>query len=179
MLMTEIPKIDRQHGLHPISVSDSDALNIVFIHGLDGDAFTSWMSNPDDIATFWPLWLAKDCPDAGVWTLGYPANSTNWKAQSMPLADQGVQLLDRLATHRLGERPLLFVSHSMGGIIAKQLLRHANDLGVPRWQKIATQTRGIAFIATPHSGANLANFATFASAIYRTSDNQRGGLPCV
>jgi AcrR family transcriptional regulator len=82
-----------------------------------------------------------------------------------------VQLLDRLATHRLGERPLLFVSHSMGGIIAKQLLRHANDLGVPRWQKIATQTRGIAFIATPHSGANLANFATFASAIYRTSES--------
>jgi hypothetical protein len=37
----------------------------------------------------------------------------------------------------------------MGGIVVKQLLRHAESFGVNRWKSIATSTKGIAFIATP------------------------------
>lgn len=71
----------------------------------------------------------------------------------MPLADRGNQVLDLLSSEGLGQRPLVFITHSMGGIVAKQILRNADDLGVKRFEPILAQTRGIAFIATPHSGA--------------------------
>lgn len=58
----------------------------------------------------------------------------------------------------------------MGGIVVKQILRHAESFGVNRWKSIATSTKGIAFIATPHSGANIANFAEFARAVLRTNE---------
>ena len=44
----------------------------------------------------------------------------------------------------------------MGGILVKQLRRHATSFGVDRWESIATRTAGVAFVATPHSGADIA-----------------------
>ena len=89
----------------------------------------------------------------------------------MPLADRGNQVLDLLNNEGLGERPLAFITHSMGGIVVKQILRNADDLGVKRFAPILAQTRGIAFIATPHTGAHIANFAELAAAIYRTNEH--------
>jgi len=159
-------------GLVPIAGCDDPdrALDLVLIHGLGGDAFTTWMTDRDRIDTFWPDWLAADRPRLGIWTLGYAADASGWTAESMALADRGTQLLDLFENEGLGERPLVFVTHSLGGIIAKQVLRHAEGFGVARWRRIATSTRGIAFIATPHTGANLANFAEFASAVFRTNE---------
>lgn len=163
---------EKREGLLPVAGShhpDRD-LDLILVHGLGGDAFTTWMADPECMETFWPAWLGVDRPRLGIWTLGYAANASGWKAESMALADRGTQLLDQMETEGLGERPLVFVTHSLGGIVAKQVLRHAVSFGVPRWRRIAEQTRGIAFIATPHSGANLASFAEFASAVFRTNE---------
>lgn len=172
MLLTRIPEPDARRGLQKIAGCDDDTrgIDIVFIHGLGGDAWTTWMADKDDIGTFWPNWIAAELPQAGLWTLGYAAEGSKWKEESMPLADRGNQVLDLLSNEGLGERPLAFVTHSMGGIVAKQILRHAESFGVERWEAIAKQTRGIAFIATPHSGAHVANFAELAAAIYRTNE---------
>ena len=163
---------DHRLGLLPVTARDDPdrVLDLVLIHGLGGDAFTTWMAERERIDTFWPNWLAADRPRLGIWTLGYAADASGWKAESMALADRGTQLLDLFENEGLGERPLVFVTHSLGGIIAKQVLRHAEGFGVARWRRIATSTRGIAFIATPHTGANLANFAQFASAVFRTNE---------
>ena len=170
MALTRLPA--ERFGLLPIAACRDPGrrLDLVLVHGLGGDAFTTWMADRDDMATFWPNWLARDRPGIWVWTLGYAADASGWKAESMALADRGTQVLDLLENEGLGERPLVFVTHSLGGIVAKQLLRHADGFGVPRWRGIAEQTRGIAFIATPHSGANLASFAEFASAVFRTNE---------
>ncbi|MCB1958290.1 MAG: hypothetical protein KDG55_21645, partial [Rhodocyclaceae bacterium] len=163
---------EKREGLLPVAGShhpDRD-LDLILVHGLGGDAFTTWMADPECMETFWPAWLGVDRPRLGIWTLGYAANASGWKAESMALADRGTQVLDQMETEGLGERPLVFVTHSLGGIVAKQVLRHAVSFGVPRWRRIAEQTRGIAFIATPHSGANLASFAEFASAVFRTNE---------
>jgi pimeloyl-ACP methyl ester carboxylesterase len=170
MALTRIP--DERRGLQKIAGCDdaNRVVDIVFIHGLGGDSWTTWIAEKDDINTFWPNWLATDFPSAGLWTLGYAASGSKWKEESMPLADRGNQVLDLLENDGLGERPLIFITHSMGGIVAKQILRHAESFGVPRWEAIARNTRGIAFIATPHSGAHIANFAELASAVYRTNE---------
>jgi len=170
MAVTQLPG-DRRGLLRIAACDDPDRiLDLVLVHGFGGDAFTTWMADPDRIETFWPNWLAEDRPRVGLWTLGYAADATKWKAESMALADRGTQVLDLLENEGLGDRPLVFVTHSLGGIVAKQLLRHADTFGVPRWRRIADQTCGIAFIATPHTGANLANFAQLASVVFRTNE---------
>ena len=168
MLQTQIP--DERRGLQRIAGCDNAqrSLDIVFIHGLGGDSWTTWMA--DGIQTFWPNWLAEEFPQVGLWTLGYAASGSKWKEESMPLTDRGNQVLDLLANDGIGERPLVFITHSMGGIVAKQILRHALSFGVPHWEAIGEQTRGLAFIATPHSGAHIAGFAELASAVYRTNE---------
>jgi len=146
------------------------AADLVFVHGLGGGPRTTWMREPSDDATFWPDWLASDFPTLGVWTLGYAADISAWQRESMPLPDRGNAVLEQLVNEGLGERPIIFVAHSLGGILVKQILNAAESQGVPRWQRIAQATRGIAFIATPHSGANIASFASFIGSLLRANE---------
>ena len=48
--------------------------------------------------------------------------------------------------------------HSFGGLVVKQMLRAALDSSNDDWKQIAAQTRGIAFLATPHAGSRLADW---------------------
>ena len=159
-------------GLTPVSGCDSPSrlVDIVFVHGLGGGSHSTWTA-AGDATWFWPAWVAADFPDAGVWTLGYRADASAWTSSSMPIADRGTALLEALVNEGIGERPTLFIAHSMGGILVKQLLRHASSYGVARWAAVAEQLRGIVFVATPHAGASLAGFAEFARLVLRTNEH--------
>ena len=161
-------------GLSPVCGTDSPSRkgDIVFVHGLGGRSHSTWMTEGEP-ASFWPMWLQSDTPNAGVWTLGYAADASKWQSESMPLADRGNTVLEQLYSEGLGDRPIVFIAHSMGGVVVKQLLRHAESFGVRRWQALARQVKGIAFIATPHSGANIANFAELAKHVLRTNEPVR------
>jgi pimeloyl-ACP methyl ester carboxylesterase len=143
--------------------------DIVFVHGLGGGSHSSWMNGAAE-ESFWPAWICADFPDVGVWTLGYHADISAWTTESMPLADRGTAILEELANEGVGERPVIFIAHSMGGILVKQILRHATSFGVDRWESIASRTAGVAFVATPHSGADLAGFAEIARLLLRTNE---------
>jgi len=149
--------------------SSSRVGDVVFVHGLGGGSHSTWMarSDPD---RFWPAWIAADFPHAGVWTLGYQADVSAWTNESMPIADRGTAILEALTNEGIGERPVIFITHSMGGILVKQILRHATSFGVERWESIARRTCGIAFVATPHAGADLAGFAELARLVLRTNE---------
>ena len=54
------------------------------------------------------------------------------------------------------KRPLIFIAHSLGGIIAKQALVWAHR--EPRYQSIKDHTLGIVFFGTPHRGSDKANY---------------------
>ena len=84
------------------------AADVVFVHGLDGDAKRTWMAIPprlgliqrfwhwltatenvpQPMVDFWPEWVASDFPEAGIWSLAYPAASTAWVGTAMPLPDR-------------------------------------------------------------------------------------------
>ncbi len=87
----------------------------------------------------------------------------------MPLADRATNVLALLETEGLGERPIVFVTHSMGGLLTKQLLRHARDFGDPNWVKVAGQTRGIVFLSTPHSGSDIAGWVKHIGLVLRST----------
>ncbi|HOG92930.1 MAG TPA: hypothetical protein PLE80_05100, partial [Opitutaceae bacterium] len=104
--------------LHPIGATPSAQRkgDVVFIHGLGGDAFATWRHGADD-STSWPHWLAKDFPDIGVWSLGYAASPTRWghflrkkhdHGFTMPLPDRAGEVLNLMVQQKLGDRPLMF-----------------------------------------------------------------------
>jgi len=133
--------------------------DVIFIHGLGGNARSTWhpkgMQDDDE---FWPVWLGSDRPELGIWSLGYEVEPFAWKGSTMPLVDRATHTLALMETDDIGKRPVLFITHSMGGLLIKQMLRHAHDFGSQEWKTIVEQTRGIVFLSTPHSGADIANW---------------------
>jgi tetratricopeptide (TPR) repeat protein/pimeloyl-ACP methyl ester carboxylesterase len=154
------------------------ALDVVFVHGLAGDAFKTWRGE-GDTKTFWPHWLAEEWPNIAVWSVGYSAPKHNWRLVSaerqdgMPLFDRGGQILDLLAQEGLGHRPIIFVAYSLGGLVVKQLLRRAHDAAGANesWSRIRTNTKSIVFLATPHTGSAVAVWAKLMGPIVRPSIN--------
>ena len=142
--------------------------DVVFVHGLGGDGRGTWHpEEKKDDDNFWPFWLGDDLGHVGIWSLGYEVEPTRWKGSAMPLVERGINVLSILDLEEIGERPVVFITHSMGGLLVKQMLRHALDFNNPRWQKIVEQTKGIVYLSTPHSGADLANWTKYIGLILR------------
>jgi triacylglycerol esterase/lipase EstA (alpha/beta hydrolase family) len=64
-------------------------------------------------------------------------------------------LLDKLIAAGVGERPVVFVTHSMGGLVVKQMLLQAGQDA--KCAHLVDQTSGIVFYSTPHFGSKLAD----------------------
>jgi triacylglycerol esterase/lipase EstA (alpha/beta hydrolase family) len=167
--------------------SNERGADVVFVHGLDGDPRSTWMPTPPRVgpfrrlwewltatqqvpqanAGFWPEWLASEFPQVGIWSLAYPAGSTAWLGTAMPLPDRARQVLQLMRLKGLGQRPLVFIVHSLGGLLVKELLRTAHTQNNAEWKEISAATTGILFLATPHSGASLATLVDLFRAVTR------------
>lgn len=131
-------------------------IDLVFLHGLTGDPVETWSSESN--GEFWPEWLADDLGDVDVYTIGYPASIfAQWANKEMDLFERAGNILEHMAGSNLGSRPIVFVTHSLGGILAKQILRRAIDSTDGDHKRIAESTKLVIFLATPHTGASLAS----------------------
>lgn len=142
--------------------------DVVFVHGLDGDARSTWHP-ANDPSSFWPGWLGEDLPQVGVWSLGYAVSSSAWKGHSMPLSDRATNTLDLLELDGLGQRPLVFICHSLGGLLIKQALRHARDSKSAAIRAICDQAKLVVFLSTPHSGADMASWMKHIGTLLRAT----------
>jgi hypothetical protein len=146
--------------LHPIprTRTGEPRADVIFVHGLSGHPFETWQHdkrNPEDC---WPFWLATEVPEAAVWTLGYDAAWHQWFGRdAMPLPYRARDVLGELVSHDIGRLPISFVCHSLGGLLVKKVLESGVTLNNPDWLRISEQTRAIAFVGTPHAGADLAS----------------------
>ena len=133
-------------------------LDVVFVHGLGGDDTATWTVR--GASDSWLEWLGQDIPSIAVWSLCYPAGATKWTTagEGMALSDRAAGLIPTMLYYGIGSRGTVFVCHSLGGLIVKQILRHSAEMAMPAWRAIAVSTLGVAFLATPHSGSNLASF---------------------
>jgi len=129
--------------------------DVVFVHGLTGDSEATWRHENGE---FWPSWLAHDFPQINVYTVGYPSALTAsvGKGAGASLADRGTILLDRLVSRPSSNLPIVFITHSLGGLVVKQALRKSQDASAERRRRVGKSVLGVVFIATPHAGAQIA-----------------------
>lgn len=135
-------------------------IDVVFIHGLSGHPVDTWtcQESIDPRGKYWPEWLADDIPGANVYTLGYPAGLFGkFSDKEMNIYERSQNILEQLTTYDIGERPIAIVCHSLGGILAKQLIHTGLHSGNDEWSAISKKIALIVFLATPHTGSVLAS----------------------
>ncbi|SPO01370.1 uncharacterized protein DNG_04046 [Cephalotrichum gorgonifer] len=149
---------------HPKATAD-----IVFVHGLNGAPDRTWTASN---GIFWPLQLLVptlvDAP-ANIIVYGYNADVATWKKDMSPTDNfvyhHAQNLVMSLATHRRNanttRNPIIWVCHSLGGVVAKRALLYSNDVRDPEldlWRSIYVSTYAMIFLGTPHTGSNLASW---------------------
>ncbi|PVF99568.1 hypothetical protein CPB86DRAFT_290098, partial [Serendipita vermifera] len=164
-------------GFKELSPGQDPVVDIVAIHGLDGHREMSWM------AANGTMWLKDllplDIPNARILTYGYDSDArrfTHTSTQSIfRHAETFVEDLT-LARSANPERPIIFVAHSLGGIILKKALALCNGSNHRRdCKSIKVSTYAILFFGTPHSGANSVNLAQWMGkllSIYMFTDDK-------
>jgi tetratricopeptide (TPR) repeat protein/pimeloyl-ACP methyl ester carboxylesterase len=134
--------------------------NVVFFHGLGGDSKSTWQATKDE-ASLWLPWLAQDIEGLSVYSVGYEAPVSGWHGSAMELTDRAANVLNLLLVEPdLGAGQLILAGHSLGGLVIKQVLRKAADEAVERAEasSFIERVRKVAFLATPHAGADLAGW---------------------
>lgn len=142
--------------------NESVLVDVVFVHGLGGDDQTTWAATHGGDS--WLEWLASDVSNIAVWSLKYPAGATKWTTagEGMSLPDRAANLIPTMLYYGIGSRKTVFVCHSLGGLVVKQILKYSSEMAIPEWTTLLESTLGVVFLATPHHGSNLASFAQAA-----------------
>jgi hypothetical protein len=146
-------------------------VDIVFVHGITGNARRTWTYRKKGVEVFWPGELLHlDVPDARILTFGYDADVVNWTsaASANRLANHAENLLGAICRLRdqseSSQRPILFVMHSLGGLVVQSALDLSRSSPEPHLRLLETCTTGLLFLGTPHFGSDLASWGAFWAA---------------
>ncbi|KAH7466543.1 hypothetical protein FOMA001_g16824 [Fusarium oxysporum f. sp. matthiolae] len=154
-------KSDDKYGLQPhvdiIQDCQDAQFDIVFVHGLNlkgksSHGYDTWTADLNGgRRIFWPKeLLPTSVPNLRVMLLAYNSNIV-WNAAFAGISDHANSLMNELVLKRQEspDRPIIFICHSLGGLVVKQALL----LEKPEFQDAINSTRGLVFFATPHRGA--------------------------
>ncbi|KAI1376310.1 hypothetical protein F4677DRAFT_445568 [Hypoxylon crocopeplum] len=142
------------------------SVDIVAVHGLNPlheklHAEATWTAGGK-------LWLKdflpKRVPGARIMLFGYNSNVA-FQTPSSGVREQAKNLLNLLEEARSTDpnRPLIFICHSLGGIIVKRAIAYSHHNKT--YEMIGKSTFGVAFFATPHNGDNIAEIGQVAAKI--------------
>ncbi|RAH78649.1 putative ribonuclease p/mrp subunit [Aspergillus japonicus CBS 114.51] len=153
------------YGITTISDPLEALADIVFVHGMMGSSHRTWYHEKGK--TYWPKdLLSVDLPQARIMAFGYDVNVWHpWNQVSQEwitgyATDLLGSLSDRRATLALRTRPLVFIAHSLGGLVVQKALTMARESRNSDWHLrcLETYTIGLLFLGTPHRGASLATW---------------------
>lgn len=144
-------------------------VDIILVHGLNGDPRNTWTSKKNN--TFWPtdlLPVTLKGVKARILVYGYNADVYAF-GKGGPSSDMIYQhaqtLLVNLALERDMEdatnHPIIWIAHSLGGILVKRALNLSQSLennNADDWRSIYISTYGIMFLGTPHTGSDSAKW---------------------
>lgn len=120
---------------------------------------------------FWPYDLVpSDFHNVRVMTYGNDSHPTHFykgAAVQMTITQHSRQLLQAVTNSRSKcmKRPLIFVAHSLGGILVKDAMVLSDRHPQPHMQDVALSCRYIMFFGTPHQGATIASYGEMLAAV--------------
>lgn len=133
--------------------NDHNQRVIVFVHGVLGDARDTWTA---DNGAFWPTLLLDDPSfnEFDVYVHDYP---TPLFAISLSIDELADNLRLRLNNSAVFEnhQEVIFVCHSMGGLVTRQLLL--------KYRYFAPKVSMIYFLSTPSTGSDIAALASIVA----------------
>jgi hypothetical protein len=161
-------------GVHPLHFSAANSeestrsdydVDVVFIHGLLGCPYETWVCGEDQDTVWAQQWLLDDLKREGhnprILSVGYDsqllASESVW--QTMCFEDTSSEILSKLRAAQVGtgDRPVVFVTHSLGGVILKQVLLDSASAGAdPDEAKLVDNVNGVVFYGVPHHGSPIA-----------------------
>lgn len=152
-------------------------VDIVFVHGLNGNPKKTWTADKSKV--FWPLQLLPPIlteQRARILVYGYDANVTSFTdgASKDKIHNHAENLVAALSANRrirnAKERPIIFVAHSLGGLVVKRALIYSGGVKgnyTEHLRSIYVSTFGILFMGTPHRGSDLAKWGALLESICR------------
>ncbi|EXM06068.1 hypothetical protein NOF04DRAFT_17552 [Fusarium oxysporum II5] len=155
-------------GIQTFHSAESDNIDIVFVHGLKGDCQKTWTDKSS--GNPWPKTLLPlEIETARVLTYSYDSTVTG--KDDVPsqnrISNHAYNLVTALASLRqsdnTNERPIIFVCHSLGGLVCQDALVTAKQRSEQHLQDIVNFTRGVIFLGTPHHGSSLAKIGELVS----------------
>ncbi|GAW21676.1 hypothetical protein ANO14919_111990 [Xylariales sp. No.14919] len=129
--------------------SANGGVDIIAVHGLQ--------------KSFWSLnLLAADLAPAGIFAYEY---HLSFSPNGYGIIEAGDNLLDELKKRREDKaeepKPIIFIGHSLGGLVIKRALVGAfHDRGDEFLNEVVARTRGIIFLGTPHSTSSSELYTT-------------------
>ncbi|XP_072746379.1 protein SERAC1 [Anoplolepis gracilipes] len=109
----------------------------------------------------WPKdWLPIDIPSLRLIGINYGTSLSMWtpfcpiESEKNTIKERSEEFVSKLTMANVGQRPLIWVGHSMGGLLVKKML-------VEEWKTgdkhgICKNTKAILFYGTPHRGSHVA-----------------------
>jgi pimeloyl-ACP methyl ester carboxylesterase len=150
-----------------VKYSPSSSTVIVFVHGFLSDCIGCWTHEG---GAFWPEIVSSDerFGDVSVFVAGY---YTNINSLDYGIADCSSELLAALSVKQENGRAspidfpnILFVCHSLGGIVARYMLGS-------HFQRFSSRSTGLVLMASPSLGSA---YADVMSGLARLLGNRAG-----
>lgn len=144
----------------------------MFVHGLSGDRRTTWTAKE---GAFWPQWLADKFAYINVYLAGYDSSAFAGilLGSGASIQDLATTLADGLISRPRKADNIVLITHSLGGLIVKQMLRRCADSADVRFQNLADKVRAVVFLGTPHQGAQLANACDIILKPFKSKTSQQ------
>lgn len=168
--------VDRRgYGIKVLATCAEPVVDICFVHGLSGTRVGTWRAKGCEHP--WPQdLLPRSLGNVRVLTYGYdastrPKDKSAGRGSSNRLLENAQNLALDLQNMRdedpgAAGRPIIFVAHSLGGLVCKEALVYARDNVYSGTRGVYDCTHGVIFLGTPHRGASAAkDMAPFARAL--------------
>ncbi|CAH0000146.1 unnamed protein product, partial [Clonostachys byssicola] len=142
-------------GITPLHGNELSVVDIIAVPGLGSHAIGGFKVK-DGTTNWFRDFLPEDIPQARLLTYGYDSSlaATDAKYSIGDLADT---FLDAFLTFRddtsTSKRPIIFIGHSLGGLIIKEALAKAHGAATDdRYGDFCKSSYGFAFFGVPNHG---------------------------
>lgn len=158
--------------------SSKEKVLIFFFSNVSSD---KWINDDQNTEyTFcWPMdWLPQEYPNIRIIGLNYETSISEWSLNLLcpceklksSLHDRAEEFLNALSASNVGrDGPIVWVGHSMGGLVAKSIIVQSLESADPKTRQIGENTRAILFLGTPHKGSPVAKLKQHVQMIFSPS----------